>query len=91
MLRYRDFVPKQVKAPRLSFDPATLSGEYESFQAAVEAANNWIATQKPRVVNIETVTLPNLDSSYEGGSDDASIAAGELVKWHQFVRVWYED
>ena len=64
---------------------------YASFEAAVKAADIWIATEKPRVVNVETVTLPNLWSPYEEGSSDADIHAGSVVKWHQFVRVWYED
>ena len=91
MIAYRDFLPRQLKAPRLSFDLGDMHGEYEHFDAAVAAANKWIADSDVRIINVETVALPNVWSPYEEGSDDAALAAGEAAIWNQFLRVWYEQ
>jgi hypothetical protein len=87
MLRHEDFVPKMVKAQKF-LSPA----EYESFDAALEDANRWIQENNIRVVNVETVVLPNIWSRYEEGSGDTSLGtSGESPSfWHQFIRVWYE-
>jgi hypothetical protein len=87
MLRYQDFVPKVVK-PAAFLSPA----EYESFDAALAEANQWIAANRIRAVNIETVMLPNIWSRFEEGSRDTSLGtSGESPSfWHQFIRVWYE-
>ena len=87
MMRYRDFVPKMTK-PAAFLSPA----EYESFDAALVAANRWIEESRIRVTNIETVVLPNIWSRYEEGSRDTSLGtSGESPSfWHQFIRVWYD-
>jgi hypothetical protein len=88
MLRYIDFVPVEKAAPGF-FDP----GDHESFDDAVLAANNWLATHEVRLVNLETVVLPNIWSRWEHGSNDASLGtSGDTPsRWHQFVRCWYFD
>ncbi len=87
MLRHQDFVPQMTKpAAFLSF------AEHESFDAALAAANEWIKDNGIRVINVETVVLPNIFSRYEEGSRDTSLGtSGESPSfWHQFIRVWYE-
>lgn len=88
MLRYIDFIPKQLAEPGL-FAP----GAHEDFDAAVAAANAWLAENRVNLICIETVVLPNLWSRWEGGSKDASIqTSGENPsRWHQFLRIWYHD
>ena len=88
MLKHKDFVPKEIKAPGL-FD----HGEHESFDAAIEACNRWLAESKVRLISLETVVLPNIWSKWEEGSKDASIGtSGDFVsRWHQFLRCWYQD
>jgi hypothetical protein len=88
MLCHQDFVPKMTKpAAFLSF------AEHESFDAALAAANQWIKDNHIRVINVETVVLPNIFSRYEEGSGDTSLGtSGESPSfWHQFIRVWYEQ
>jgi hypothetical protein len=87
MLRYHDFVP-QMTRPAAFLSPA----EYESFDNALIAANKWIKENDLKVVNVETVVLPNIWSRYEEGSGDPSLGtSGESPShWHQFIRVWYE-
>lgn len=88
MLKYRDFVPRQIQAPGF-----LTPGEHESFDDAVEACNAWIQQASIRLVSIETVVLPNIWSRWEEGSKDASIGtAGDTPsRWHQFVRCWYHE
>lgn len=86
MLQFQDFVP------RMTMPPAFLRGaEYETFDEAVQAANRWIDENQIRVINIETVVLPNIWSRYEEGSTDSELGtSGESPShWHQFVRIWY--
>ena len=90
MIAFRDFVPRQLRAPRLSFHVEQLVGEYESFAAALAAANEWLASQPVRVLNVETVVLPNLWSPREAGSQDPALAVQEGAVFHQFIRIWYE-
>ena len=92
MLKFVDFVPRQLKAPRFGLTPGAIQGEYESLENALEAANTWLTRSGSRVVNVETVVLPNLGANWEEGSRDPVLGnaqGGEL--WHQFIRIWYED
>ena len=87
MLKYRDFVPKEIEAPGF-LNP----GEHESFNDAVEAANQWLTENSVKLINLETVVLPNIWSRWEDGSADASLGTGESIsRWHQFLRCWYHD
>ena len=88
MLKYRDFVPSQIEAPGFF-----RAGEYESFDAAVKAANDWIVKSNVSLINLETVVLPNIWSRWEEGSTDAAIkTSGESPsQWHQFLRCWYRE
>ena len=87
MVHFRDFVPKMIAAPSLF-----KSGEYESFEEAVAAANKWIKEYDIRIVSIETVVLPNIWSRWEDGPTDVALGtSGEMPsQWHQFVRCWYQ-
>ena len=86
MIEFRDFVPDVVS--EAAFFKAA---EYESLEAAVTAANQWINEFKIKVINIETVVLPNIWSRWEEGSTDTSLGtSGDSPShWHQFIRVWY--
>ena len=86
MIEFRDFVPEVVSEGAL-FKAA----EYESLDAAVTAANRWVHEFKIKVINIETVVLPNIWSRWEEGSTDTSLGtSGDSPShWHQFIRIWY--
>ena len=88
MIQFKDFVPKMIAAPKL-FKP----GEYESFDAALEAANHWIKEHGIHVINVETVVLPNIWSRFEDGTTDVALGtSGEMPShWHQFIRCWYQS
>ena len=84
MLQFRDFVPRQLKPQGFLSE-----GEYDTFESAASAAGHWAKSKGVRIVNVETVVLPNLWSSFEKGSTDAELA-GHMTRWYQFVRLWYE-
>ena len=88
MLKYKDFVPKEISAPGI-----LKPGEHESFDAAVEACNKWLTENSVKIIGLETVVLPNIWSRWEEGSADASLGtSGEgPSRWHQFLRCWYRD
>ena len=87
MLQFQDFVPKMVAGPGF-----LKAAEYESFEAAVAAANRWLHENRVKIIHVETVVLPNIWSRYEEGSTDTELGtSGESPShWHQFVRVWYD-
>jgi hypothetical protein len=90
MLVFRDFVPRQLQAPRLGLSAKALQGEFESLESALAAANAWLAGAGVEVVNVETVVLPNLWNNWEEGSQDPVLGGSSgAMYWHQFIRVWY--
>lgn len=86
MFQFQDFVPRMHARPGWFKE-----GEFESFEEAVVAANQWIDANQIDVTNIETVVLPNIWSKFEEGSADVSLGTSgdSPSRWHQFVRVWY--
>jgi hypothetical protein len=88
MLKYRDFVPQQVSPPGF-----LRPGEYETFDDALRAANEWLQSHQIKLLGIETVVLPNIWSRYEQGTADASlgISGEDPSHWHQFIRCWYQE
>ena len=87
MIAYRDFIPRQTEEPGFFSD-----ARYESFDAALRAASTFVADGSLKVLNIETVVLPNVWDTAEEGTRDVSIrTSGDVAStWHQFIRVWYE-
>ncbi|MFY0607882.1 MAG: hypothetical protein JXR10_14280 [Cyclobacteriaceae bacterium] len=82
----KDFVPEKSKGGMFK------SGKIQSFQEILEEANQWIKENSDvKVVNVETILLPNIHESDEEGSMDTELyTAGESSSnWYQFVRVWY--
>ena len=80
---YKDFFPTVLKK-------GFLSSEYEELPATIVRANNWIAKAGARVINVETVVLPNV-TKVEEASQVGLRTSGEIGSyWYQVVRVWYE-
>jgi hypothetical protein len=82
-IAHKDFTPEVTRDGFFSRDMEPLSD-------CLRRANDWIADANPRIVNVETVVLPNMHA--EEGSEDPDIStSGEMhSSWHQFIRVWYE-
>ncbi|MEO7103437.1 MAG: hypothetical protein ABI311_08640 [Gemmatimonadaceae bacterium] len=89
MIRYRDFAPHLIKRGLLHTD------DYETFDAAVSAANEWLASTEIEIINIETVVLPNITPDRSEGTVDGRVETEEAMtsinEWYQFVRVWYHE
>ena len=88
MIAFKDFAPQQTTPGGLLALP-----EYEMFDGAVQTANAWIEQQGVQVLNVETVVLPNMWHSGEGGTGDTSLRTRDDFSsdWYQFVRVWYSQ
>lgn len=88
MLNYKDFVPKEISASGF-----LRPGEYEDFDQAVMAANDWLKEADVKLLKIETVVLPNIHSRWEEGTGDAAIrtSGDSPSQWHQFLRCWYYE
>ena len=85
-LFFQDFVPSMLSD--YSFFKVA---EYETFEAAVAAANAWLQEEPVVLVHLETVVLPNIWSKHEEGTTDGSLgtSSASTSHWHQFLRVWY--
>ncbi len=80
---YKDFFPTILKS-------GMFSKKYESLGATVARANGWIAASRVRVINVETVVLPNIQNA-EDASQVGIRTSGELSSfWYQVIRVWYD-
>jgi hypothetical protein len=81
---YRDFFPEVLKR-------GFFSNVQEAVPDTVVRANAWIAESGVRVINVETVVLPNIDKA-EDASEVGIRTSGDMSSyWYQVVRVWYED
>ncbi|MEO1368702.1 MAG: hypothetical protein AAFX50_16125 [Acidobacteriota bacterium] len=85
-LRFKDFEPRELRAPVMWSE-----GEYEPLGHALARLNRWVDKSGVDVLNVETVTLPNMHRRHEEGSADPALTVnGEYyARWHQFFRVWY--
>ncbi len=87
MISYRDFAPHVIKRGLLHSDA------YENFDAAVAAANAWIAEAKIDLMSVETVVLPNISADESESTSDGRVETEEAMtsinQWYQFLRVWY--
>jgi hypothetical protein len=82
-IAYKDFLPAVLKS-------GFFSTEHETLPAAIARANDWIRQSGVRVINVETVVLPNV-RAVEDASQVGIRTSGELSSyWFQVVRVWYE-
>jgi hypothetical protein len=89
VIRYRDFAPQVIKRGLLHSDA------YETFDAAVAAANAWMSGAAVDLLNVETVVLPNITSDRSDGTADGRVETEEAMtsvnEWYQFLRVWYRE
>ena len=80
---YKDFFPTILKS-------GYFSTEYETLSATLDRANHWITESGIRIINVETVVLPNVQK-VEDASQVGLRTSGEMSSyWRQILRVWYE-
>ena len=86
MIGFADFVPSKTSEGSFFSRP-----DFAPVQEAVDRANKWITENSVQVLNVETVTLPNMLRSGETGPQDAHVhVSGDMShEVYQFVRVWY--
>ena len=86
MVLFKDFVPERIKKSGF------LSGaKYQALEDKVVEANKWASDNGFKIVNVETVVLPNIWDEDEDGSEDVDILTSgtNSSTWHQFIRIWY--
>jgi len=86
LIAFRDFVPKQTGS-----EPALLgllqAPVFEELPQVLSRANRWIARKGVRVLNVETVLLPNVAVQQ---TEQITMTTNQTVdRWRQFIRVWY--
>ena len=85
-VQYQDFLPGET--PRSGIFGGV---DFSDFDSCVAAMNHWLERNPVKVVNFETVTLPNIHSAQEDGSTDTELLASNHTMWYQFVRLWYSE
>ena len=83
-VKYQDFLPQET--PRKGIFGGV---NYSDLDSCVAAMNLWVEQQPVEIVQIETVTLPNIHSIAEEGSADTELHSTSHTVWYQFVRLWY--
>lgn len=87
-LLVKDFVPQKSKGSMFR------SGSIQNFDEVLATINQWIdQTPSIKLLNIETVLLPNIHDKDEEGSQDTELWTGgeSSSQWYQVFRVWYQD
>jgi hypothetical protein len=88
MLAFRDFAPRSLSPPSWSNG----AGEWEVLTDALEAANEWVRSQKIDVINVETVVMPchvDTPAFAETTAPASWINGGHWHVHRQFIRVWH--
>jgi hypothetical protein len=86
-IAFKDFVPKQegTRPALLGLVQAPVFAELEE---AVSRANRWIGRAGVRILNVETVLLPNVAET----NQSAVVTNRDMQdSWRQFIRVWYVE
>jgi hypothetical protein len=83
LIGYKDFFPVLLKS-------GFFSNEHETIAATVSRANEWIAQANVRVINVETVVLPNVKNAEETSKVGIRTSGEMSSYWYQVVRVWFE-
>jgi hypothetical protein len=79
----KDFVPATNRSGIFTID-------YEPHASVVARANEWMVRIGARVVNVETILLPNITSESQAGQNDLRTSGDISSHWLQVVRVWYD-
>ena len=82
MIDQKDFVPKTLGTQWFK------GIQVDSFDSAVNAANEWIEQESIDVINIETIILP-VGSDDETERSNTLVVSNMMFTLRQFIRVWY--
>ena len=82
-IAFKDFVPATTRS-------GFFSSDYEPLEFVVARANEWMASVGARVVNVETVLLPNVGEEGQSSQNGLRTSGEVSSHWFQVVRVWFE-
>ncbi len=80
---FKDFAPAKLRS-------GVFRNEYEPLGSVVARANAWMQSAQVRVVNIETIVLPNLQADPDTLQSGIRTSGDVGSFWFQIIRVWYE-
>ena len=83
-LSYKDFFPAVLES-------GFFSTKHEALAATVVRASDWVSETGVRVLNVETVVLPNIDTVDDASQVGIHTSGDRSSLWYQVVRVWYES
>ncbi len=88
VIAFKDFVPQQTgsKPALLGLVQAPV---FEELAEALAHANRWTARKGVRVLNVETVFLPNVQVQQTQQTTLITNRGDMMDSWRQFIRVWY--
>ena len=91
MIHFKDFVPQRLKQSTGVFGWNRGADVHESLEETLVRANEWIEKSPIfKVLNVETLLLPNIFSRDEKVKTRINLNAGEIPTWYQVIRVWYQ-
>lgn len=67
------------------------STKHEALAVTVSRASDWATENGVRVINVETVVLPNIGDVEEASKPGLYTSGDMSSQWYQVVRVWYES
>ena len=79
MIYFQDFFPQTIEDKGFFAED-----KYENFSSLLSRVNQWLSDTNPKIINIETVVLREID-------DEKTRFLAEEPFFYQFIRVWYED
>jgi len=82
-ISYQDFLPRIT-------DESLFFREHELLSDTVARANEWIAAWNVKVINVETVLLPNVDGPVDASRTALRTSGRVSSHWYQIVRVWHQ-
>ena len=86
MLKMKDFLPQPDKPPELFSKQV-----YQTLEDTVAAAGEWLKTSGVKLVQLETVVVPNIRKEDSSQAAKFIVSYSNNSQWYQFIRVWYEE
>ena len=80
---YKDFFPTLLES-------GFFKRKFEDLPTTLGRANKWLATSGLKIVNVETVLLPNVSHEPAASGTDFHTGGETGSSWIQIIRVWYQ-
>ncbi len=79
---YKDFFP-------ILLESGFFKRTFEDLPTTLGRANTWLATSGLKIVNVETLVLPNVSLEVDASGTYLHTGGETGSSWIQIIRVWY--